>query len=477
MAEVNRATPEVNARIVYWGVEGAGKRTNLRVHPREAAPRPPRRAARACRRALDPTVTYEVLPIELGDVGGVRTRIEVLRRAGRARAGADAQAAARPGRRRRVRGRRAAASGSTRTSRASRSCAARSRAYGRSLERVPLVVQYNKRDLSDPYALEELHRKLDLRGAAAFEAVATEGTRRAPDAHDDLEARDPRAARADRGAAAAAAPAAPAAQPAAPAPRSPRAHARARARAPPALERGGARAASSLAAAARGDDAAIDRRAASGGLLRRAVARREATRAPRRPSRSLARPARPARSARERRRRAAARRPEQRRACRSCCATPTGRAPRPDAHAPDRRRSRSDRTLMRKRHRHLRRLGGGPRASSRCSSDNPTSSSRRSTIRIARPRARARRARPGDAASSCCRAHATTPALLAPALHAVIDAGVATPLRARASPRPRRRGAPGRLAAHRAAALGLRRLVAATARPSCSRRSTRSSSR
>jgi len=49
-------------------------------------------------------------------------------------------------------------------------------AYGRNLERVPLVVQYNKQDLSDPYVLEELHRKLDVRGAAVFEAVASEGS-------------------------------------------------------------------------------------------------------------------------------------------------------------------------------------------------------------------------------------------------------------------------------------------------------------
>jgi hypothetical protein len=49
-------------------------------------------------------------------------------------------------------------------------------AYGRSPEQVPLVLQYNKRDLSDPYALEELHRKLGLRGVAAFEAVAREGS-------------------------------------------------------------------------------------------------------------------------------------------------------------------------------------------------------------------------------------------------------------------------------------------------------------
>jgi hypothetical protein len=49
-------------------------------------------------------------------------------------------------------------------------------AYGRSLRDLPLVVQYNKRDLADPYVLEELHRKLDMRGVAAFESVGTQGT-------------------------------------------------------------------------------------------------------------------------------------------------------------------------------------------------------------------------------------------------------------------------------------------------------------
>jgi hypothetical protein len=49
-------------------------------------------------------------------------------------------------------------------------------AYGRSLERLPLVVQYNKRDLADPYAIEDLHRRLGLGSAPIFEAVATQGT-------------------------------------------------------------------------------------------------------------------------------------------------------------------------------------------------------------------------------------------------------------------------------------------------------------
>lgn len=174
MTQAQRDSGTVNARIVYWGIEGAGKSTNLRaIH---AKLRPDHRGelqTHATR--LDPTVTYEVLPIELGDVGGVRTRIEVM-----TVPGAPEQAPTRKQLLDCVDGivfvvdadperidENLASFDELRRSLG---------AYGRSLEQVPLVVQYNKCDRSGPYALEELHRKLDLRGAAAFEAVAREGT-------------------------------------------------------------------------------------------------------------------------------------------------------------------------------------------------------------------------------------------------------------------------------------------------------------
>ena len=40
---------------------------------------------------------------------------------------------------------------------------------------MPLVLQYNRRDLVDENAVERLHRKLGIKGAC-FEAVASEGT-------------------------------------------------------------------------------------------------------------------------------------------------------------------------------------------------------------------------------------------------------------------------------------------------------------
>lgn len=170
----SRASAEVNARIVYWGIEGAGKRTNLRVI--HAKLRPDHRGElREVPTRLDPSVHYAMLPIELGEVGGVRTRIQVLT----APAGPE-QAPTRKqlldcvdgivfvadARRERL-SENLASFDELRTALA---------AYGRSPEQVPLVIQYNKRDLSDPYALEELHRKLGLRGVAAFEAVARDGS-------------------------------------------------------------------------------------------------------------------------------------------------------------------------------------------------------------------------------------------------------------------------------------------------------------
>jgi hypothetical protein len=172
--EERRDAAEVNARIVYWGVPGAGKRTNLRVI--HAKLRPDHRGElRELPTRLDPTVSYALLPIELGEVGGVRTRIQVLT----APSGAE-QAPTRKQLLDRADGIVFVADAQRERLSENLACFDELRAalaaYGRPLEQVPLVIQYNKRDRSDPYALEELHRKLGMRGVAAFEAVARDGT-------------------------------------------------------------------------------------------------------------------------------------------------------------------------------------------------------------------------------------------------------------------------------------------------------------
>lgn len=174
MAESNAERREVNARIVYWGIEGAGKESNLRaIHGKL---RPDHRGRlEAVPTSLDPTVCSYRLPIELGEIAGVRTRIQIV-----AVPGGSEQAPTRKQLLDRVDGvvfvvdaRRNRIDENVVAFEELRTALA---AYGRSLEEVPLVVQYNHQDESDPFVLEELHRKLDVRGAAAFEAKASDGT-------------------------------------------------------------------------------------------------------------------------------------------------------------------------------------------------------------------------------------------------------------------------------------------------------------
>jgi signal recognition particle receptor subunit beta len=174
MSEFGQGAGQVNARIVYWGVEGAGKLTNLRVIHSKLRP-DHRGDLRSVPTRLDPTVTYAVLPIELGQIGGFRTRIQVV-----AVPGAPEHAVTRKQLLDQVDG--IVFVVDTSRERIDENLASFDElrgalaAYGRALEEVPLVIQYNKRDRSDPYALEELHRKLSLQGVAAFEAAAAQGT-------------------------------------------------------------------------------------------------------------------------------------------------------------------------------------------------------------------------------------------------------------------------------------------------------------
>jgi signal recognition particle receptor subunit beta len=173
MAETRSEHREVNARIVYWGIEGAGKATNLRaIH---AKLRPDHRGRlEAMPTRLDPSVCWYRLPIELGELAGVRTRIQIV-----AVPGGPEQAPTRKQLLDRVDG--VVFVVDARRDRIDANAAALDElraalgAYGRSLEQVPLVVQCNHQDESDPFVLEELHRKLDVRGAAVFEANAREG--------------------------------------------------------------------------------------------------------------------------------------------------------------------------------------------------------------------------------------------------------------------------------------------------------------
>jgi len=171
-----QATPDshVTARIVYWGAEGAGKTSSL--HAIHGKLKPDHRGdLKRIPTRLDPTVTYEEFTIQLGSLNGTPTELQVV-----AVPGAVELAPTRKQLLDEIDGivlvldARADRLGDNMTSVAElrRSLAA----YGRALEDIPVVVQYNKRDLGDAYAIDEMHRRLALPEAAVFETVATDTT-------------------------------------------------------------------------------------------------------------------------------------------------------------------------------------------------------------------------------------------------------------------------------------------------------------
>ncbi len=173
MAHLTRDKTGMNARIVFWGIQGAGVSTNLRVI-RDKLRADRRGELRRVPTRLDPTDHFEVLPIELGQVGGLSTRLEVI-----AVPGGREHAPTRKQLLDHVDGLVLVVDSQPDRIEENVASLAELRgaldAYGRSLAELPIVVQYNKRDLSDPFVIEELHRQLGLGDAAVFEAVATEG--------------------------------------------------------------------------------------------------------------------------------------------------------------------------------------------------------------------------------------------------------------------------------------------------------------
>jgi signal recognition particle receptor subunit beta len=164
----------MNARILYWGIEGAGKSANLDAI--YAKLRPDHRGnLRHEATPIDTTVLYERLPIRLGEADGVPVEIELVT----APSGRE-QAPTRKLLLDEVSGIVVVLDPSAgRADENIASCQELVEAlarYGRAASDIPIVLQYNKQDVMDPHTRAELERRVDLPAAATFEGTATDGT-------------------------------------------------------------------------------------------------------------------------------------------------------------------------------------------------------------------------------------------------------------------------------------------------------------
>jgi len=174
MGELDRQAHVIKAKIVYFGPPGAGATASL-----ESIKRKLKKGQcgdlQVSRVPEDDKAAYEALRVELGKVRGYSTAIQIYTVPGgpeheaiRHRILEDVDGVAfiadlRPERH-------------NATLAAAKELRRHLKAYGRTLDDVSLIVQYNYRDQVDESALDALHRRLDLNPAAFFEAVANKGT-------------------------------------------------------------------------------------------------------------------------------------------------------------------------------------------------------------------------------------------------------------------------------------------------------------
>jgi hypothetical protein len=173
MVQINFALKEVNCKIVYYGPGMSGKTTNLEiVHLK--APETHKGELTSIATEGDRTLFFDFMPLDLGTIAGMRTKFQLYTVPGQVYYNstrklvlqgvdgvifvADSQAEKMEENLESLE--------NLRTNLAE---------YGKKLEEIPIVIQYNKRDLPGALPVEKLNEKMNPLGLPYFEAVATTG--------------------------------------------------------------------------------------------------------------------------------------------------------------------------------------------------------------------------------------------------------------------------------------------------------------
>jgi signal recognition particle receptor subunit beta len=170
---VSYSGKEINAKLVYYGAGLSGKTTNLEsIYA--AVPDTSRGKMVSMKTQSDRTLFFDLLPLDLGEIMGFKTRFllytvpgQVFYNATRKLVlkGADAIVFVAD-----------SEVGKMEENKESlQNLRANLAEYSLSLDDIPWVIQYNKRDLPNVYTVEELNAELNPANVPAFEAVATKG--------------------------------------------------------------------------------------------------------------------------------------------------------------------------------------------------------------------------------------------------------------------------------------------------------------
>jgi signal recognition particle receptor subunit beta len=173
MGFVNLAEKTISAKLVYYGVGLGGKTTSLKVVHGLLCPRDEVKLV-SINTEQDATLLFDFLPIDLGQVEGFKIRVQGFTVPGQDKyvqmrryvlQGADAVVLVIDSQRSRV----------EENLRSIEDLRRNLQANGIDFDQLPLVVQYNKRDLDDLVPDQELDQLFNPRSAPSFSSIATQG--------------------------------------------------------------------------------------------------------------------------------------------------------------------------------------------------------------------------------------------------------------------------------------------------------------
>jgi len=173
MALFNYATRELSAKIVYYGPGLSGKTTNIEMVHKMLRPEQKGRLI-SLPTETDRTLFFDFLPIELGQIKGFKVRFHLYTVPGQVfynatrrlvLQGVDGVVFVADSQREMING----------NMESLKNLTDNLSSYGKKLEELPFVLQYNKRDLRNAAPAAELDAALNILRVPTFDAVAPAG--------------------------------------------------------------------------------------------------------------------------------------------------------------------------------------------------------------------------------------------------------------------------------------------------------------
>ncbi len=174
MSFINYSSREINCKIVFYGPGLCGKTTNLQWIYKKTNPDSKGKMI-SLATETERTLFFDFLPLALGEIRGFKTRFHLYTVPGQVFYDASRKLILKG-----VDGVVFVADSQIERMEANIESLENLRSnlaeQGYNMDAVPLIIQYNKRDLPNVVLIEEMRKALNSRNVPDFEAVASEGT-------------------------------------------------------------------------------------------------------------------------------------------------------------------------------------------------------------------------------------------------------------------------------------------------------------